>query len=167
MASFYTILIIITARTKLLVFNNRVLNYMQVYNTTELLGIVCIDWLPAFGVAWTKKSRWLGLGTCLQEDLELKWVCHPSSPSFHIYIFMLPPLSKKGGVPSTPCRAYLVFLSCLSFFWCTCEVYQPLCSPLCLHWPLPVNFYDFDVFNMQPHPYFFVLLAVCLFTSLC
>lgn len=57
MASSYAILIIITAHTKLLVFNNHVLNYMQVYNTTELLGIVCIDWLPVFGVAWAKKSR--------------------------------------------------------------------------------------------------------------
>lgn len=80
--------------------------------------------------------------------------------------YAIAPLTKRK-FPSTPCMTYLVFLSCQSFFWCTCEVFLPICSPFCRYCLLSGNFYDFDVSYMQLCPFFFVLLAVSLLTSLC
>jgi len=57
MVSSYTILIISTAHAKLLVFNNHLLSYVWVCNTTELLRVVCIDWLPAVGVPYSHKGQ--------------------------------------------------------------------------------------------------------------
>lgn len=52
------------------------------------------------------------MSTCLQEELELKWVCLLSSPIFHAYVFMLLPPSQKGG--SLLLLVWLILFSCLA-----------------------------------------------------
>lgn len=79
--------------------------------------------------------------------------------------YAIAPLTKRR-VPSTPYRPYLVFLSCQSFFWCTCEVFLPICSPLCRYCPKCILSFVWQILWLWHVLYAATLIFLCPFGSL-